>query len=384
MAIVRVIKHPQRSGSAKAERNNLLYETENRDFEVKYTVISNDFRDGPNVVMNAPGVPKVGDEYRHLNDLYTIATCVDVSVRPTNSRLVWEVLAKYDSRRIINLVTDDPLAQPPTIVWTGREYDKPLIRDNDGVLVVTSSNNRFDPAAVDEEYRTVCKVTRNEPPNTINGAFIRQYKMSLSRYPIAGWPAFHARMNSIESTQQLSNGVLHDQVTYEVEFRTPPDTFFSFILDADYRDPKGRLFRDPVTNQPFQSMTLLNGRGKPIVLQKAMLAAPVAAIDTTITVTKVPGDLAPDLRERFPPSPKPPDAFGNPPGPDWYFEVLIDNEVMEVIDTSTHPVWTVRRAQNATVAAAHSVGRIVSLEPYRRRFRPHKIENWRLLNLPIV
>ena len=423
--VTRIVSKPERAGKASAQRNGLLYETLQRKYTRHYLVYTNNAFVGPSHILQTVGIPFVGGVYPFAayGDLPDqLATCIDVDVKSTNHPCVWDIVAEFDTDRLVSQLTDNPLNQPADIVWDSQAYEWPMRYDSYGVPCVSSSGNAFDPPAMVERMRTIYRVTRNEayagpqignappPPagvRTFDSSLMENYRRKLNiATPVIvinpdtgeevrvgttkfmGRDDLTARINLINGHRMMTNGILHYQVTYEVEFRTLPDTFMENYLDQDHRDSKGDIFRDPRDQMPFQNQSPMNGRGQPI-----FLATPrppevsitknqgvIDAIQTTVTLspTGYPGGLT---FLAFPPPPKAPDDNGIIIGPDYYFNIRIDDEVMRVVGGAGTLVFTVIRGQQGTAAVIHASGRNIVLEPYFLRFIPNGVISFGPLGL---
>jgi hypothetical protein len=160
-------------------------------------------------------------------------------------------------------------------------------------------------------------ITRNEASFDPANAF--QYHNALNLETFATVPPLHAKVNNISGHSQFSYGLLYAQVTYEIELHR--DGFAQLVLDQDFRDVDGKLFRDPIVPQPLSNPTLLNGRGKARRVAKTKLIADIDAVQSLVQL---------DDLTTFPPGAEPDNASGYMPSGDYYFEIRVDDEVMQV------------------------------------------------------
>lgn len=375
MAVISVKQMPPREGQAESQRNNLLYEVIGRRYRVELIVKTDTHKDGSNVVLKDSRIPKIGDMYtaRWGNDSDTVATCVRLVANATKNRKIWVVVAEFDTDRIVAAMTDNPLNQPPEIDWDFESYERPMVRDVFGVPLRSTSNNAFDPPWMRELRYPVCRVTRNEANFSKDQA--NQYAMKLNKYTFAGYDQLCARINHMTGRRRLTNGVLHWQVTYEVEFRS--ETFWQYVLDQDFRDADRMLFRDKRDQSPLSNMTPLNGRGRSIFDSFTLLTDNIGPLDFFIVIP------TPDVI-KFPPALKPKNQDGIIPGPWYNFKVRIDDEVMEVVSGHGTNTWGIIRGVDGTFPAAHAAGATIYLEPYFIRFLPWNYVDFAPLALPIV
>lgn len=381
MAVTACIPGIVREGTAEAQRNNLLYEVLGRKYTQDFTVYTDDGKDGSTVVLSSILVPQIGDSYTMYNDSDLLATCVSVTARATKNRKIWVVTAVWDTDRIVSMVTDDPLNQPPVLQWDGQPYERPMLRDVYGVPCVSSSGNSFDPPYMMEDDRAVLRITRNEA--SFDKDTMLEYKRKLNKLAFAGSNPLFVRINTITAEYALQNGVLFWQVHYELEFREEPDTFVEYFLDQDYRDINGNLFRDKRDAQPLSNQTPLNGRGKSIYDSVSLLQNAMTDVSTTVEIETA------DITD-FPPAPNAPNADGIIVGPHWYFQIRVSaergigGEVMEVTAGADTDTFTVTRGYGGTTPVAHAPGEYVTLEPYYLRFIPHAVIDFTPLALPVA
>jgi len=375
-----------------------LYETIRRKYTRKYNVYTNNHHVGQSQILQTIGIPFVGGRYPFgaygdVTDAF--ATCVSVKCTSTNHQKLWLVTAEFDTDRLLSQLTDNPLLQPADIFWESQTYEQPMRYDWYGIACNSTSGNQFDPPAMVEQARTLYRVVRNESLQPSNDPLIRTYdpmlmqkfrrKLNYTR-PI---PIFDAngieigsrpgegffdadqgtvRINSIVAHRALTNGILHVQVTYEIEFRVFPDTFIENYLDQDYRDINGLIFRDPRDD----SKTLL-----------------AQGMDASFPGGESLMRITPGTQTLFPPAPSDPidpiTLLPNPNGvilgPHYHFFVRVDKEVVLVIKGADTPNWTVVRGQKGTTALPHSTAAIVSLEPYFLRFIPNGFADFKPLGL---
>lgn len=372
--IVQFTDSPARGGGWTAERKGPIFELVNRRYKRTIIAISNDMRDGPETVLATPGMPQVGSSYALGNDADAIAVCVDIQAEPMNdSPFAWRVTATYDSSQVVDIALSNPLNLPPEITWSFAKYEVPMQRDADGIPMANSSGERFDPPLTMEESRPVFTCSRNEASFSQTNANI--YQDAINSDVLGTWDATTAKMSSITAAQHIDIGIQYWKVNYEVEFNWR--TFALFVLDQGYRDLNGKLFRDPIDFSPLANPTLLNGRGFRQVDTYAQLSGNITATDTSITVANPAGYTGPGQPYTyFPPGPTPGTA-------NHYFEIKIDNEIMQVTGGFASNNWLVTRAYAGTTAAAHNSGATVYLQPYFLRFFKNRLVPFAPLNLPI-
>lgn len=376
MAITRLKLKPETwEGAASSQRNGLLYEVIRRVYSATYVCHTSKPVFGPEGILTDPACFQIGSAYAIFEDSDSVATCVNVSARSTKNPQLWEIDVTFDTDRIISAVTDNPLNQPPVISWSFVKAERPLLRTTDGIAVHNSSKERFDPSLTYEEIRPLLRIVRNEATFSPSNALT--YQNALNAEPFAGAAILCAKVNSITGDQQLSNGILFYQVTYEIEFRR--EGFAYLVLDQGFRDKDKKLFRDPIDFAPLSTETFLNGRGMKLADVLGALSDAIDDIETEITFS--------DYND-FPPGREVTNSGGWVPSGDWTFDIRVDDEIMTVTTDKEsiengEPVTVIRGVAN-TVAAEHIADAAVTLEPYFKRFLPFQVRSFTPLGLPVI
>jgi len=210
--------------------------------------------------------------------------------------------------------------------------------------------------------RPVVTIQRNEVAFLPLLALAYQDTVNLDDF--AGATTRMARMNVFTGERKVDAGAIYWTVTYEIEFRF--DTHDEFVLDQGFRDINRKQFLDPLTGSVLSTPTLLNGRGLRLGDGNTTLSLDITAGESNFAVTSI---------ANFPPL--------TPSPPNWYFEIRVDDEVMQVRKVNS-PYITVVRGWASTTAEAHTSGATVKLEPYYRRYLPNRIVAFKPLNLPVV
>lgn len=103
--------------------------------------------DGPQVVLNTPGLPQIGDFWSFDNDLDFAAFCTpNIKITPqtpNEPNEIWFVENTFttrDSQRCQDQSIENPLLEPPRISGGSIKYTKPARRDRFGKLIKSSSN----------------------------------------------------------------------------------------------------------------------------------------------------------------------------------------------------------------------------------------------------
>lgn len=374
MAVTGVAQRPNREASDETQRNGLLYEIFGRRYKKEFIVYTSTYKDTARLVLDSVLVPQLGSSYAEFAASDAVATCTSRVCKATANPKIWYVECMFDTDRIVNAITDNPLNQPPEISWDFCDHERPMLRDAYGTPAVSSAQNPFDPPMMYNAKKPVLRITRNEADFDPAMAYV--YTNSLNIVTFAGASPLFAKMNYIQGHRQLSNGILHYQVSYEIEF--DPLSHVVLILDQDFRDIDGKLFRDRLTHEPLTNPTPLNGRGKSIYQSTAKLVADIDDNDTTMQIPIGKSEL-------FPPELKPVDPYGIIPGPWGNFKLAIEDEVVGVTAGHGTDTFTIIRGVDGTEPAAHVADTDVWLEPYFLRFIPEPgPKDWTSLALPVI
>lgn len=376
MTVLFVEQTVPRKGAVTSQRKGLLAEIINRTFTLEFLVGTSDPNDGPAVVLAAPSLPVLGSTYAQGNDIDPLATCTAVRANGTAHPLLWKVEADFDTERLITNAFNHPLNAPAEVSWDFISYTRPMVRDARGVSVTNSSNEKYEPGAMMEDTRPVLRVTRNEA--TFDPALALLYQDATNSDVFAGALPGTAKVQHITGKRQVDVGLVYHSVTYEISFRR--ESFVREILDTGFRNARGQLFYDTLTNTPLANSSSLNGRGYQLARGQGNLVGAIGPGNQSITV-----NLKGPVDETWPPLVT--EGAVVVPPPDSVFEFKVDEEVIRVIDSvpagAGEFTWTVVRGFAGSLAAAHAAAAPISLEPYFRRYVEFKLLPFAPLNLPV-
>ena len=145
-----------------------------REYTVVYKVVTDDRNDGPSTVMDAFGIPEIGDIYAPGNDFDNAATVISKSPRQGDSPLYWEVDVTYttdiDEADLHNI--DNPLLEPPEITYGFQprsilvpgQYNDPLGPPGDHgweAGIFAPNGELFEPQPEVEIDEPVITISRN-------------------------------------------------------------------------------------------------------------------------------------------------------------------------------------------------------------------------------
>lgn len=226
-ATVRGIKAGGRDGSATSTA---------KEYTVIYLVGTNDREDGPNTVMNAFGVPKVGDLYAAGNDFNNAAVVTAVNPTEGDSPFEWEVNVTYstdtgdsDSPQNLQVQIDNPLNEPPEITY-GFQTRRVLIpgRYNDPLGppgskaweqgIFLPNGELFDPQPEMEIDEPILTINRNF--QTINGAALMALANCVNSDFFQGAEPRQLKLSIPQAQKRWHKAINHYwNVTYSMAFR---------------------------------------------------------------------------------------------------------------------------------------------------------------------
>lgn len=145
---------------------------DDRDGHRRYMIthlVRADILDGPQVVMNTPGLPLVGSIWDFDNDLDAWAFCTPgmtatplVKNEPNKDWKVDQVFSTEPRIRCQDEQIEDPLLEPQRISGGFVKYSQEIVKDKDGNLIKTSSHELFRGAAIEFDHnRPTVEISQN-------------------------------------------------------------------------------------------------------------------------------------------------------------------------------------------------------------------------------
>jgi hypothetical protein len=211
-----------------------------RDYSIVFEVISDDPADGPQTVLNCPGLPTVGSTWLFGNDddIYVYAKLVQEATPRVKDEacLIWDVSFSYSSRpdlqKCETLQFTDPLLQCPKISGhsTKRTIEATLDIGNHPIVnsafeQIRGPNNEWDNA------RTGVRVELNT-----NSTGVLQAIQFLDYVNIAPLWGYDARCIKLST------------VTWEKKYYGACSVYFSLIMEFDIANFEPGL--SPLTPSP--------------------------------------------------------------------------------------------------------------------------------------
>ncbi len=243
--------------------------TETRHTKV-YRVITDDRNDADLDIVFAPGLPQIGDV--HPDD--ELAFCRNQSPTPggNKSPFVWNVRVLYSTAFAMQ---NNPTDDAPRISWSTQQFQTPFIVDIDGVGVVNSAGDPFDPPVQKDDSRWSATTSVNLAVVPSNILLFR-LAINSSTFTIDGIPvaAQHGFMYSISiGEQQSRNGFGYRVLSYTIQLKdADEDAWIISIPDMGFNEKTGvgdetkEIVQgggddNPNDGEPWSSPRQLNGSG---------------------------------------------------------------------------------------------------------------------------
>ncbi len=143
-----------------------------RIYKVKHIVVTTSYADGPQVVMNASGLPAIGSYWSYGNDVDVWAFCwPTLSIRHHQEKegepsYYWEVENTFSnkpaSKRCQSTPIDDPMQEPQKISGSFVKTTEEAVYDRFGNLLKSSSHERFKGPLVEFDVsRPTVRIEQN-------------------------------------------------------------------------------------------------------------------------------------------------------------------------------------------------------------------------------
>lgn len=186
-------------------------DTRVRAYTRVWRVITDSRHDDSTVVMPACGIIPGS---LHPNDATAFCRSADAS-NDSENPYIWQVTFTYSNERELQ---DNPLNDPADIQWADEPYQRPLVVDKDGDLVLNSAGDWFDPPYMIDDSRLVVTVTKNvgAVPSYILG-YRNVVNSDSFTVDGVGVPSGKAKIKAISvSGKQERNGVVYRTLTIPI------------------------------------------------------------------------------------------------------------------------------------------------------------------------
>ena len=194
-----------------------------RTYKRIYRVITDDFLDAAQVVLDAIPIPVMGAAYEtdYENDLKALVVAKSASQAEDDPN-VWEVTVSYSTstseEEQAEDQTEDPTEEPPRYSVAFRKVNKVLEKDTEGTCVKNSAGQSFDPPIEYEEVLTEISMTRNQANFDMGLAADYQMATNSDTFQLNGYSItpYKAKLDGISASKMSKKGVRYWEVTYTI------------------------------------------------------------------------------------------------------------------------------------------------------------------------
>lgn len=210
MAVIEVTEHPD-------GRNGSLNELQEREYTRVFTVKTSSPLDGPEVVGDAPGLPRIYEPYAPPSGETDLGCLVrQITPEPTDSPVIWKVTVKYSSA-IDSLLNANPLLRPAEISYSAMGVAIPIEWDLEGKLIRNTAGEPFDPPLEIEDNRLVMRISVNRP--TYDALRFLPFLGSINSKTFLGLKPYSTKCVRLDGTRQHENGKLFWRIDSEFHIR---------------------------------------------------------------------------------------------------------------------------------------------------------------------
>lgn len=209
----------------------------NREYKIKYLVISDSHLDGPAVVLTTPGLPTPGAPWLVDNDIDLWASCkLNATVTPRvekEKNYWWEVeftfSTKHDEKRCKDVQVDDPLLVPDRISGGFVKAQEEATHDRFGRRLINSAHEQIRGPQVefDISHPTV-KIEQNRI--AFNLPLVTAMMNCVNDAPLWGLPARRIRLTNV-SWEKKYYGACYNYYQRTLEFEVRYGGFDRNLVD---------------------------------------------------------------------------------------------------------------------------------------------------------
>lgn len=210
-----------------------------RQYKIRHYVNTNDYRDGPNVVLNCPGLPAVGSVWNFDNDYDPWCYCspettvsIRTGVKEGQKTFYWTVdniFTNVPGKRCQDDSIEDPLLEPYDISGSFIKYTTEASYNYDGTRIKTSSHERITGPMVEfDANRPTVKISQNVP--ILDLATFAAMVDTLNSAPLWGLPARCVKLSNA-SWQRKIYGTCGYYFTRVFDFDIMYETFDRSVPD---------------------------------------------------------------------------------------------------------------------------------------------------------
>jgi hypothetical protein len=152
----------------------------------------------------------------------------------------WMITADYSSKPLTTeekeREVENPLQRKAKIRWSRNRYMEPIDKDRKGNAILNSAGDYYDPPPERHASYWVAQVTKNVPsiPTWVLGPDMYDNVVNTATFTIQGrsvLPRCALLVPTGVSEELEENKVKYHELTFEIEFRRPPDIDGGRVLD---------------------------------------------------------------------------------------------------------------------------------------------------------
>lgn len=234
-------------------RSKDFSEDMSRKYVKRFRVVSDVMNESESVIEGAAGLPALFDPHPTDAGSLLISFTLD---QDEEEPFFWTVECRYSpltfgSSGGSNIArsdpaqrTEDPLARPAVITLDSDPYEKPAVRDIDGLPIVNSANDRFDPPLMKQASRPTFTISKNVASvdylawrtahNTINSATYLGFTAgTLMLVKLSYRSQFENDLYFFECTAAFA-GAVEDDELYGSGLLPAPLSWQPRVLDEGY------------------------------------------------------------------------------------------------------------------------------------------------------
>lgn len=225
-----------------------------RTYKITFKVRTDDYNDGPAIVLNASGLPQYGDTWFIGNDVDIWAFCKwNAKVTPVlkdEKNRDWTVELTFDTKppksdRCQTTQVEDPLLIPPKISGPFVKYTEEAQYDRFGFPILTSSLELIrGPKAEFDKNRPTIKIEMNVA--SLQYPLLLSMKDTVNAFPIWGFPPRCVKLSNVGFERKFY-GVCFVYYSWNLEFDVMFETFDRDLLDEGTKVLNGHWTNKGVT-----------------------------------------------------------------------------------------------------------------------------------------
>ena len=198
-------------------------------------IVESDRRDEDEMsVRLAAGIPRMWAQ--HPTETYAHVSNIDATQR--DDPWFWDVTVTYQNLPLDDQEEENPLDRAPVVSYGAAKFQRIAYKTIDGVPIVNSAREWFDPPLMIDDSRPVIRVQRNLDSFDINLAM--QYQDAINADSFLGLPRYYVKVDSLNAQQERAKvtvGGVEQVITYwnvAAEFHVNYDSWIAQPLDAGY------------------------------------------------------------------------------------------------------------------------------------------------------